>query len=66
MAREIRIDRELCMGSGQCLVYAGGTFDQDDDTVAVVIDPYGDSDADIRTAAERCPTRAITFVEQDQ
>jgi ferredoxin len=65
MAREIRIDREVCMGSGQCLVYASGTFDQDEDTVAMVIDAHGDPDGDIRIAVERCPTRAITFVEED-
>ena len=34
--REIRVDRNLCMGSAQCCWYAPNTFDQDDETVAVV------------------------------
>ena len=37
--REIRVDRTLCMGSGQCSWYAPNTFDQDDETIAIVIDP---------------------------
>ncbi len=37
--REIRVDRSLCMGSGQCCWYAPNTFDQDDETIAIVTDP---------------------------
>jgi ferredoxin len=57
---EVRIDRDLCMGSGQCLGYAPNTFDQDDDNTAIVIDQHGDPDEDIQTAIESCPARAIT------
>jgi ferredoxin len=65
--REIRVDRNLCMGSGQCCWYAPNTFDQDDETIAVVIDPGGDPAAAIRTAVDSCPTRAISIAEdQDQ
>ena len=39
--REIRVDRTLCMGSGQCCWYAPNTFDQDDETIAIVTDPAG-------------------------
>ena len=60
MTREIQIDRELCMGSGQCCMYAPATFDQDEETIAVVRDPYGDPDADIETARDACPTGAIS------
>ena len=37
--REIRVDRTLCMGSGQCCWYAPNTFDQDDETIAIVTNP---------------------------
>ena len=60
--REIRVDRSLCMGSGQCLWYAPNTFDQDDNTVAVVIDQHGDPEEKIQTAVDSCPTQAISIV----
>ena len=53
------VDRELCMGSGMCIVYAAGTFAHDDETKAVVIDPAGDPIEAIRTAVEACPTSAL-------
>jgi ferredoxin len=60
--REIRVDRTLCMGSGQCCWYAPNTFDQGDDTIAIVIDPQGDPEEAIKTAVDSCPTRAISIV----
>jgi ferredoxin len=59
--REIHVDRNLCMGSGQCVWYAPNTFDQDDETIAVVIDPGGDPAAAIQTAVDSCPTRALSI-----
>ena len=38
MALEITIDRELCMGSGNCSFWAPGVFDLDDEGIAVVLD----------------------------
>jgi ferredoxin len=60
--REIRIDRDLCMGSGQCCWYAPSTFDQDDETIAIVIDSQGDPAEAIRKAAGSCPAGAISIV----
>ena len=59
MAVEIRIDREKCMGSGNCSFWAPATFDLDDQGVAVVVDPEGDSDEKAVLAAQGCPTQAI-------
>ena len=61
MTRRIEVDRDLCMGAGQCITYAPATFDQDDLGVAIVADPDGDDDAAIRSAVTFCPTRALTF-----
>lgn len=55
----LSIDRDRCMGSGQCTFYAPATFDLDDDSVAIVVDPAGDPDARIQMAIDVCPTRAI-------
>ena len=60
--REIRVDRTLCMGSGQCCWYAPNTFDQDDETVAIVIDPQGDPEEQIKAAVSGCPTQALSIV----
>lgn len=64
--REIRIDRNRCMGSGQCLWYAPNTFSQDDDNVAVVIDPAGDPEEAIESAAESCPTQSISLMRRSE
>ena len=61
--REIRVDRTLCMGSAQCSWYAPNTFDQDDETIAIVIDQEGDPAEAIQTAIDSCPTRALSIVE---
>jgi ferredoxin len=61
----VAIDRELCMGSGMCIVYAPGTFAHDDHTKAIVVDPAGDPLDTIRTAVEACPTRALRLVLDD-
>ena len=63
---EIKVDRDLCMGSGMCIVYAPGTFAHDDETKAVVIDPAGDPIEAIRNAVQACPTSAITLVTENE
>jgi ferredoxin len=63
--RQIRVDRSLCMGSGQCCWYAPNTFDQDDETIAIVIDPQGDTEEAIRSAVGGCPTGALSFAEEE-
>lgn len=55
----ITIDRDLCMGSGMCIVYAPETFAHDDESKAVVVHPHGDPIEQIRTAADACPMGAI-------
>jgi len=60
MAVEIRIDREKCMGSGNCSFWAPSTFDLDDEGIATVVDPEGDSDEKIILAAQGCPTQSIS------
>ena len=55
----VEIDRERCMGSGNCTYWAAEVFDVGDDMIAVVI---GDPDAHaerVDLAVDHCPTRAI-------
>jgi ferredoxin len=55
----ITIDRERCMGSGNCAFWAPSTFELDDDMKAIVLDPDGDDVAKIQNAVEACPTHAL-------
>ena len=55
----IRIDRELCAGTGNCVALAPSVFKHDEENKAVVLDA---SSLDIDTmfeVAERCPHDAI-------
>ena len=48
------------MGSGNCSFWAPGTFDLDDEGVAVVVDAEGEPEEKVVLAAQGCPTQAIT------
>ena len=59
----VSVDRDACMGSGMCIVYAPGSFEHDDETKAVFQQPPGDALDAVRTAIEACPTAALTLIE---
>ena len=60
---EVRVDRDRCMGSGNCAFRAPATFDLDDHNVAIVMgDPAADEPA-VRLAVDECPTNALSFLE---
>ncbi len=58
---ELRVDRERCIGSGNCVYWAPATFDLDDEGKSVVIDPEGDPPDTITNAIDGCPTRALSL-----
>ncbi len=62
MSLEITIDRDACMGSGNCSFWAPGVFDLDDTGVAVVVDKDACPEDKILLAGEGCPTHAISIV----
>ncbi len=61
MALRITIDRDVCIGSGNCVHWVPAVFDQDDDGYAIVLDPAAAPEERIREAARNCPTRAISL-----
>jgi ferredoxin len=61
MGLEISIDRDQCMGSGNCTFSAPGVFGLDNSGIAVVLDPTAQPEGKIVDAARGCPTRAITI-----
>lgn len=66
MALSIEINRELCMGSGNCSFWAPGVFDLDDDGVAIVTDPMGEPEEKLILAAQGCPTQAIAVLRDGE
>ena len=66
MALDIRIDRDVCMGSGNCVFWAPGVLDLDDEGIAVVLDASAAEDEKIVLAAQGCPTQAITVFRGDE
>jgi ferredoxin len=65
-ALTISIDRDLCIGSGVCLVYASGTFVHDSESKAVLVDPITDPSEQIRIAVEACPTGALSISNAEE
>lgn len=61
----VAVERELCIGSGMCVVYAPGTFAHDEQAKVVVLDPAGDPVDVISTAVEACPTAALRLVPDE-
>jgi ferredoxin len=66
MALSISIDREKCMGSGNCSFWAPGVFDLDDDGIAVVLDPEAATEDKIVLAGQGCPTQAISVTRDGE
>jgi ferredoxin len=66
MALEITINRDACMGSGNCSFWAPGVFDLDDDGIAVVLDPAAQGEDKVILAAQGCPTQAIVVMRDGE
>ncbi|MDZ4826504.1 MAG: ferredoxin [Actinomycetota bacterium] len=63
---DIAINRELCMGSGNCAFWAPGVFDLDEDGIAIVVDAAAQPEDKIVLAAQGCPTQAISIVRDGE
>lgn len=61
---DIEIIRRRCTAVGTCMDHASRTFDMDDDAVAFVSNPNGNSDPDILEAAKSCPVDAIFLTDK--
>ena len=62
---EVRVDRNLCIGVGNCVAYAPTVFALDEENRAVVLDPSSVDDETLLGAAESCPENAI-IIEDDE
>lgn len=59
MTVRVAIDRDLCIGSGNCVHLSGGALDLDDHDVAEVRDLTVATVDQLRMAQRSCPTSAI-------
>jgi ferredoxin len=61
----ITIDRERCIGAGQCVLAAPDVFTQDDEAIGQVLPgrDHGSDDLRIHEGAEACPVQAVKITE---
>ncbi|MCX4627089.1 MULTISPECIES: ferredoxin [unclassified Streptomyces] len=60
----IDIEKDVCIGAGQCALVAPDVFTQDDDGFSTLLPGRdGGHSALVREAARACPVRAITVSE---
>ena len=62
---KIKIDRDLCIGVGNCVAFAPTVFGPDKENKAIVLDPSSIDDDTLLEAAESCPENAI-IIEDDE
>lgn len=61
----VEVDRDLCIGSGDCVATQPDVFELDDEGKAVVLDVDVAPIDDIVEAARNCPVTAIFVIGED-
>ena len=62
---KVRVDRDLCVGIGNCVAVAPAVFKLDSANKATVNNVSSVSEDKLTSAAESCPVNAI-IIEDDQ
>ncbi len=62
---KVRVDRDLCIGVGNCVAFAPTVFKLDDEKKAVVIDPKSVDEFTLLEAAKSCPEAAIILEDEE-
>jgi ferredoxin len=60
---QIIVDRQRCIGAGQCVLSAPDVFDQDEDGLVRLLEPNPseDHDDEVDQADRHCPAQAISL-----
>jgi ferredoxin len=59
----VEVNRDVCIGAGNCSLYAPRTFDHDDDGIVVLVDANASDIEELRLAEHNCPSEAIRLRE---
>ena len=62
---KVKVDRDLCIGLGNCVVIAPTVFKLDNKNKAIILDPSTVDDDTLLEAAESCTENAI-IIEGEQ
>jgi ferredoxin len=62
---KVKIDRELCIGVGNCVTVAPRVFRLDKENKAIILDASAADEDMLMKAAESCPVNAI-IIEDDE
>lgn len=62
---KVKVDRDLCIGVGNCVAFAPSVFELDVESKAVVLDPSSVDEFTLLEAAKSCPEQAI-IIEDDE
>ena len=62
----IKADKDVCVGSGQCVLTEPDVFDQDDDGIVELLtdQPEGKAETKAREAVAICPSQALSIAEE--
>ncbi len=66
MGVEVSINRETCIGSGNCSNIAPASFDLDDEGIAIVLDPDAEPEEKVVEAGRACPTDSISVTRDGE
>lgn len=61
----VEIDRDLCVGFGDCVDVAPRAFELDDEEIAVFTAPEDSSREELLRACRACPVDAITARDEE-
>ena len=62
---KVKVDRDLCIGAGNCVAAAPTVFKLDKADKAVLLEPESADEDTLMNAAESCPVNAI-IIEDDE
>jgi len=62
---KVKVDRDLCIGVGNCVAFAPSVFKLDAEGKAVVLDVSSVDEFTLLEAAKSCPEQAI-IIEDDE
>lgn len=61
----VRVINEKCIGAASCAAIAPGTYEMNEENIAVVISQNGDPDDMKLLGAQSCPTAAIIVTDTE-